>query len=330
MANVTIYPFGISGEQPGGAWPQKMADIQTTLDMLAPLAFRETPNPANPLLKDIFVSATSAAGVASLRLGTASTQIRYMLSPIIDLGNVGETYNLVFSAGVIAASGAYYPCLLLLDENYEFSSYWVQNALPREVTGTVSSSIRYARLVFPAEQLLSAYVKDGATGVYLFNGADVQTASIKGPDDISGITVIPSSWKPNSRGDFIGWNFANADTAQTAQRTVVDYPYYTRIGPSATAIPYAISKVVELPKNVTINVEFSCGVVNADLMLRLLNPSAGTANYYSANANPRTVSINTATYTHVQLYFLTANYADCYIKDATNNVILWQGAASTD
>ena len=65
-------------------------------------------------------------------------------------------------------------------------------------------------------------------------------------------------------------------------------------------------------------------------MLRLLNPVAETANYYAANANPRAVSINTATWTHAQLYFLTENYADCYIKDATNNVILWQGATSID
>lgn len=330
MANVTIYPFGISGDQPGGAWPQRIADIQATLDQLAPLAFRETPNPANPLYRDLLVYPSSTAGVAGLRLGTASTQEIYMLSPLIGLGDIGTSYSVEFSAGKLLSGSDLYPCLLLLDENFEFSSYRAQNALPRSVSGTVSASMKYARLVFPAEHLMDAYIKDTDTGVYLFNGADILTSSIRGAEDSFGNAYIPADWGPNSRGDFLGWNFANSDFAQTAQRTVVDYPYYTRIGPSATAIPYAISKVVELPKNVTIDVEFSCGVVNSDLMLRLLNPAAGTANYYASNANPRTVSINTETWTHVQLYFRTTNYADCYIKDATNDVILWQGAASTD
>lgn len=142
--------------------------------------------------------------------------------------------------------------------------------------------------------------------------------------------LIPASWKPNSRGDYIGFNFGNTDAAQTAQRTVWNYPLFHAMGINASQFSYSIGKLVKLPENATIDVEFSCGVVDTGLMLRAINPEAGTATYHSANANPRTVSINTATYTHVQLYFLTANYADCYIKDATNNVILWQGAASTE
>lgn len=43
MANRTIYPFGLSGQQPGGAWPQRMADIEETLNRLAPLAFKNDP-----------------------------------------------------------------------------------------------------------------------------------------------------------------------------------------------------------------------------------------------------------------------------------------------
>lgn len=304
--------------------------IQAVINMLAPLAFRESPNPADPLFRGIFIYPTSTAGIAVIRYGTASTQEIYMLSPVIDLGEIGETYSIQFGAGKIISGNNLYPCLLLLDEDYEFSSYWTQNALPRTVSGTVSSSMRYARLVFPAEHLLDAFVLDVNSGSFLFNGADIQTSDVRGAEDFVGNAFIPAAWQPNSRGDFIGWNFANSNSAVTAQRTVVDYPYYKRIGPAATAIPYSISKVVELPKNTTINLEFSCGVVDTNLMLRVLNPSAGTANFYAANANPRTVSINTATWTHVQLYFLTANYADCYIKDATNDVILWQGAASTD
>ena len=83
---------------------------------------------------------------------------------------------------------------------------------------------------------------------------------------------------------------------------------------------------MELPAGVaSLSVEFSVGEVDSTMALRILNPSAGTANYYTANANPRVVTINTNTYTHVQLYFKAANYANCYIKDNTNNVILWQG-----
>lgn len=329
MANITIYPFGISGQQPGGAWSQKIADIQATLDMLAPLAFRESPNSANPLFRDLFVAPTETAGVAGLRFGTSSTQTPYMLSPIICLGDSGEPYSIEFSAGELSSGSSLYPCLLLLGEDFEFLSYYRQLTLPRVISGTVGTT-KYIRLVFPASRLLDAYIKDADSGEFLFNGANIQTSDVRGPEDSVGNAFIPAAWQPNDRGDFIGWNFAVSDSAQTAQRTVVDYPYYKRIGTEATAIPYSISKVVELPRNTTINIEFSCGVVNTDLMLRLLNPSAETANYYTANANPRTVSINTATWTHVQLYFLTANYADCYIKDATNNVILWQGAASTE
>ena len=43
MANKTIYPFGISGEQPEGIWSERIAAMQAKIDMLAPLAFRQSP-----------------------------------------------------------------------------------------------------------------------------------------------------------------------------------------------------------------------------------------------------------------------------------------------
>lgn len=326
MANTTIYPFGISGEQPGGAWPQKIASIQSTLDKLAPLAFRETPNPANPAYMGATIFPTDTNSSMILRYGKGSAMLDYIMSPIYDLGDVGDSITMEFSCGESVSSGNY-PGVIFFSEDFQPCRRYVASAEPRIETRVNTADTKLCRLLFKAQYLLSSYLK--VNGQYLFNGADFSTAMVKGKEDFAG-SQYWLGWGPNSREDWIGWNFTSSTSAATAQRTDITQPMYRLVGTAAPTIPYSISKVVELPKNVTINVEFSCGVVNADLMLRLLNPSAGTANYYSANANPRTVSINTATWTHVQLYFLTANYADCYIKDATNNVILWQGAASTD
>lgn len=313
--------------QPSGLWDAKIAEIQETIDNLADWAFRDTPNPLNPLFDNVFVNPDTGHS-ATIRVGmSGSSMIRYMLGPLIDLGEIGETYSLTFHAGeVLASNNVRYPCLLLLDEDLDAYSYWGSTSLPRTVSGTVSASMKYARLVFPASSLLDVYVKRGDT--ILFSGADINTSKIGKKEGIFTSPSISSLWKPNANGDFIGWNFGSTDTAQTGQQLVYDYPMYKKCGADATALSYSISKVVELPSNTTINLEFSCGVVNSNLMLRLLNPSAKTANYYSANANPRTVNINTATWTHVQLYFLTANYASCYIKDATNNEMLWKGGTN--
>lgn len=311
--------------QPSGLWDAKIAEIQETIDNLADWAFKDTPNPLNPLFDNIFVNPES---VPLLRVGTyGSNQIRYMLGPLIDLGEIGDTYTLTFNAGqVLASSSVRYPCLLLLDEELGAYSYWGSTSLPRTVSGTVSASMKYARLVFPASSLLDVYVKRGEE--ILFDGGNINTAKIGKSDGIFTSPSISSSWKPNSNGDFIGWNFGSVDSAQTSQQSVYNFPMYFRCGTGATPFSYSISRIVELPSNTTINLEFSCGEVNSNLMLRLLNPSTGTANFYSANAAPRTVSINTATWSHVQLYFLTANYSSCYIKDATNNVMLWEGGAN--
>ena len=44
MANKTIYPFGISGEQSEGIWSERIAEMQAKIDMLAPWAFRGMPS----------------------------------------------------------------------------------------------------------------------------------------------------------------------------------------------------------------------------------------------------------------------------------------------
>lgn len=328
MANTTIYPFGLSGTQPAGAWPQKMADIQSTLDMLAPLAFRETPNPANPAYRRVVIFPSEVRNVAVLRYGFYSGLTDYVMSPLIQLGEIGDAFSIRFSVGEVI-SGATYPGVVYFNEDMQPYSYNLASSNPRAVSGTVSSDMMYCRLLFKFPNVFDSYIIDARTGEYLFNGAELDLSKVGDEEDFRNSDYWVD-WGPNSRGDWIGWNFATTDTAATGQRSEIDYPFFRQIGTDSVDFSYGISKIVELPKNVTIDIEFSCGVVNTELMLRLLNPSAGTANYYAVNSNPRTVSINTATYTHVQLYFLTANYADCYIKDATNNVILWQGAASTD
>lgn len=326
MANVTIYPFGISGQQPGGAWPQKIASIQSTLDMLAPLAFRETPNPANPAYIGATIFPSDTNDSMTLRYGRGASMLDYIMSPMIDCGEIGASITMEFSCGEAISSG-YYPGVVFFDENMSPSTRYNATADPRMVSRVVDSETKYCRLLFKAQYLIYSYLK--VNDQFVFNGADFSTAMIKGKEDFAR-SQYWLGWGPNSREDWIGWNFTNTTSAATAQRTDFTQPLYRLVGAAAPTIPYSISKVIELPKNVTIDVEFSCGVVNTDLMLRLLNPVAETANYYAANANPRAVSINTATWTHAQLYFLTENYADCYIKDATNNVILWQGATSID
>lgn len=328
MANVTIYPFGVSGEQPGGAWPQKMANMQAALDMLAPWAFRDTPNLANPAYRRVTIFPSASAGVALLRYGFTSGLADYIMSPVYDLGEIGDGYSLRFSVGESTGSGQY-PGLIYFDEDMQPYSYHLANADPRTVSGTVSANLKYVRLLFTIGHVFDAYVFDVNKSDYLFKGEDLDLTTV-GDEVAFRNSQYWLDWGPNSRGDWVGWNFAASNAAATAQRTDINYPMFRNIGANASAWSYSISKIVELPANTTINVEFSAGVVNTDLMLRVLNPAAGTANYYAANANPRTVSIDTSVYTHVQLYFLTANYADCYIKDATNNVVLWEGAASLD
>lgn len=310
-------------------WTEKIAAIQETVDLLAPIAFRETPNAADPVYVDTFILPVGT-GDATLRLGTGSLA-RYMISPSYDLGDIGNTVRIKFSAGAVASGNDKYPCLLLLDTDGEYSSYYVANANPRTVEITVSASYKAVRLVFPAVNLVDAYIKKADTDTFLFNGNAINTGLIKRPEDLVTNTLLPSTWRVNSRGDYIGFNFAASDAAGTAQQTAIGYPMFKKIGASATPFSYSISKVVALPKGSnSLSVEFSAGEVDTSLVLRLLNPSAGTANYYTANAIPRTVTIDTTTWTHVQLYFKTSKYASCYIKDATNNTMLWEGAASTD
>lgn len=323
MANKTIYPFGISGDQPAGAWPQKIANLQETIDRLAPLAFRDTSNPANPLWRDLLIT-PSPGGVAVLRIGTGATMNKYFLSPLIDLGQDGER-GITFSGGYVTANNSTLPALLFFNSGYEFQTYYSQKSVPRTIAVTASATMRYVRLVTKLEFLLDSYIKDESGG-YLFNGADIDYS--KGPETFLDSALVPDAWKPNSRGDFIGYNFASADEASTAARSDYNYPIFRNIGINGTPASFSISKVVELP--VGHDIEFSCGEVDTDLMLRLLNPANKTASYYSANANPRTVSTVGTAYTHLQLYFRTANYAACYIKDATDNIMLWQGSNSLD
>lgn len=326
MANKTIYPFGLTDEQPTGIITKKLSQIQDTIDLLAPLAFAETPNPANPIWRDVLIDPRDG-GIATLRLGTSPTsnQVRYFLSPLIDLGGAGE-YTITFAGGLLTPQNGYLPSLLFFNENLEFQTYYKQNALPRTVTFNSSAERRYIRLIARLEHLFNSYILNSATGEYLFDGA--ANGFTKGFEEFLAADTTCQLWKPNSRGDFIGYNFTNSDAAASGQNSTYDFPMYRSVGINATPYSFSISKVIKLPRR-PINIEFSCGEVDSALMMRLLNPGTQVASYYVANENPRTVSI-TATYTHVQLYFRTANYANCYIKDADNDVILWQGAESTE
>ena len=307
----------------------EIAKLAQAYNNLAPWAFKGTPSLANPMYKDVLFLPVGTAGVGLIRYGYTSTLVDYMMSPVYDLGEIGDNYSLTFSTGeVTTGSGSYYPGILYLDENMLPYSYHVGNANPRTVTGQVSANFKYIRLIFKWQYMMSVYVKDNEANEMLFEGAKVNLAEILPKESI----LTSEYWKdfgPNSKGDWLGWNLASTNVAPTGSggyKSDPNYPYFKQVGANATDFSFGISKLVELPAGVaSLSVEFSVGEVDSTMALRILNPSAGTANYYTANANPRVVTINTNTYTHVQLYFKAANYANCYIKDNTNNVILWQG-----
>lgn len=327
MANQTIYPYGPSQVQPEGVVAKKIAEMEDAFSQLADWAFKGGVDYRNSMYRGVLFFPQTTAGICGLRLGTRSGTDEFFLSPLYDLGD-GGTYDLTFNTGVVSSET--YPGLVFFDENYNYTQYWRSATSPRTVSGPISSSFRYVRLTFAAANLLDAYLTDNNTGEKLFDGSVINTGLFRPYEKFLDSAYIPSAWKPNSRGDYIGWGFSTTDTASTVQKTDITAPLIKRVGVSATDVPFSVGKIVELPKNTTINLEFSCGETSSDLVLRFLNPGAGTASYYVMNANPRTESVNTETWTHVQMYFHTANYANCYIKDATNNVMLWQGASSTD
>ena len=298
--------------------------IQNVLGSLAPLAFKGTVSLGN----DPTVYATtfpSGGSTGILRLGDDASYDGYMMSPLINSGEIGDSVSLLFSCGEKINSG-YYPGIAFFDASYNITTYYSATANPRTVNFTVDAEKKNFRLVFKIANVMRAYVYDVAHGEYLFKGADVNLAQTYNAETFQDSPYMLDAWKKNERGDYLHWNFAGSNSAATAQREKITQPMFRAIGANATDYDYAISKIVPLPAGVaSLQLTFSCGVVNTGLMLRLLNPTAGTASYYAANAAPRTVTINTNTWTHVQLYFLAANYADCYIKDDTNNVMLWEG-----
>ena len=222
MANVTIYPFGISGQQPGGAWPQKIASIQSTLDMLAPLAFRETPNPANPAYIGATIFPSDTNDSMTLRYGRGASMLDYIMSPMIDCGEIGASITMEFSCGEAISSG-YYPGVVFFDENMSPSTRYNATADPRMVSRVVDSETKYCRLLFKAQYLIYSYLK--VNDQFVFNGADFSTAMIKGKEDFAR-SQYWLGWGPNSREDWIGWNFTNTTSAATAQRTDFTQPLY--------------------------------------------------------------------------------------------------------
>lgn len=329
MSNITIYPFGLSSATPEGVLPVKLAKMQSTIDKLAPLAFRETPNSSNPTYRRVAIFPTSTNNIATLRYGYTSSNNNYLMSPLFELGKNGDTFSIRFSVGEVKTSGQY-PGIIYFNEDMEPYSYHLATVDPRVISGTVTSSSHFVRLLFNMEHVFESYIYDVQNGEYLFKGSDIDLTEVMTEEDFRN-SPYWLDWGPNSRGDWIGWNFGLTDSAQTAQRDVEDSPIYRPIGTASSPFSFSVSKIIPLPAGYTsLSLEFSVGEVDTNLMLRFLNPVAKTASYYTANANPRTVTVNTASWTHVQLYFRTENYSNCYIKDDTNNVMLWEGSESTE
>ena len=335
---MNIYPFGSPGQMsPEGVVPSKIISLERSyvaveraMSGLAPLAFRGVPSFPNPIYRDVIIYPTGTADLAYIRYGYSTSNDPYLMSPIYELGVDGATYNLRFSAGATYNNG-YFPGLVYFDDNYDYAGYNFANANPRSVTGTVSSERKYVRLLVTPGRLMDSYIINVETGEYLFKGSEVNFADMLGKESFLNSAYWISDWGPNSRGDWIGWNFGTSDSASTNQRTNYAYPIFRQIGSAASSWSHCVSKMVALPTNGgSLDVEFSCGVADSSLMLRLLNPETGSASYSSAAELVNTSTVNTTSFTHVQLYFLKENYASCYIKDATNDVLLWEGASSLE
>ncbi len=327
MATTTIYPYGTSTETPSAVILEELSGIQSILDQLAPLAFKDNITVDNPSFINVAIFPT-ASGAANLRLGKGDSQVSYMMSPMYKLGEVDDSVSISFSCGETASGSNLYPCLLFVSSVGEFLTYYNATSNPRTVNFTISSNTQYCRLLFPSGNLYDSYIYDNANEDYLFKGSETVMALVQTPDDFISGDFLPSDYRPNSQGDYIGWNFSTSNSAATAMQTDYFAAKYCKIGISqSTTYSYSISKIIDLPSGVSsVNIEFSCGVVNTSLVLRLLNPETKTANYYTANANPRTVTLNTSTWKQVQLYFLTTNYSSCYVKNADTNEMLWSGS----
>lgn len=252
-----------------------------------------------------------------------------VMSPLIDLG-AGRTTNRSLKFTCRQSGNDTSAGMLYFDENGNVGSFYTLNSNPR--TLSVPATVRYVRIVFLMRNLQYAYIQDTSTSEYLFNGSTYDTNDIGGWEDFfeAGYETLTT----DAQGDY-----PNMATSQITDdtKTVISGPTFIKQTPPwgfvtglNTTIPRGISRVIQLPLHGKTGTEtrpftFSCGAVSPSLQapVLILIKEDGTESSSAANANPRTVNIS-AEYVACRMMWLDENYANAYLRDDTDNTMLWE------
>lgn len=253
----------------------------------------------------------------------------YMISPIFSLEN---TNSLTFSLG-----GTNVGHLIFFDKDtYLYNNYYTSNANPRTVNLSATLKGKLCALCFQKSKLTSTYAYDNTNQRYLFNGADFDSSMIHDWKQFRGESPLADAiiWE-NARGDFENWNFAANATASTENARSVYEPTIYRIvrssGNTAAYYSSVISKEILLPKDGAGGaspIQFSLGKAygaNTSPCLLLYDDDGKSANYYQANPNPRSVTID-GVWDHIRFVIELSYYSTAYVKDTETGTYLWKGS----
>ena len=254
----------------------------------------------------------------------------YMISPIFTLTGVS---SLTFSVGTTNAG-----CIVFLDSSTGlYNSYYASNSNPRTVSPSSTIQTKLGVLCFKTENLANSYVYDNTNSRYLFKGSDLTSSQIHSWKAFRSESPLASGiiWE-NARGDFENWNLVtNASVSTSGARSVYEPPMYrvVRSASNTTAAYYnsVISKKILLPKNdpdLKSQVAWSIGKTYSGSTapcLLMYDDDAEAANYFAANANPRTVTISN-NWDYIRLIMDINYYAASYAKDVITDTYLWKGS----
>lgn len=230
--------------------------------------------------------------------------------------------------------------LLLFDENFLYLAYAGGNTNPKTTTLGTSRNYKYCAMAVGSSALTSAFITNNTTGDS-FDGSTLPSGNIMTAQDFREYSPLSANipWE-NEAGDMMYWNGAASGTANfTNLRSTYSAIEYTSIGTNRAShlANSFISKKVSIVNcgkdgEGKYSLTFYCGANMPEgygPVLMLDDDTEQYRNYYSAQSQPRTVSISSR-YTSVRLMSYADRYADCYIKDEINNEIIWSGSSSNN
>ena len=228
--------------------------------------------------------------------------------------------------------------LLLFDENFQYLAYFAGNSNPKTVTIGSSNPYKYCAMVIGTSLFTNSFISDNTTGDS-FDGSTFPSSSIMTAQDFREHSPLSDNipWE-NEAGDKMNWNGQASTTANFSNvRSDYSAPEYVSIGLNRAShlAGTFISKKVSIVNcgrdgNDRYSFTFYCGAnmpASYGPVLMLDDDNEQYRNYYSAQSQPRTVSVDSR-YTSVRLMSYEDRYEDCYIKDEINNVIIWSGSSN--